>query len=345
MVSPATPSRRRRVPPGTGLWGRIRRMNQSARAQFLATQGPAQRHHFRDQPGGPGVFSIDRARRGTRHCEGRHQFLQRQPEAVSTAPAGRGRFTPGNRVRRGASGFGGGNDSRPPAPDIVAGRFDQRLDRRESWSGDTVGDATRTIDAAGGSGWAAVGVAQTQPDIREAEQLLRSANAQIGVAESSFLPQISLTALFGQVSPQLSTFTAGTANAWNLAANAASAFSRRAACRAVPAGQGGARSGQIAIPADRSERDAGSFGCAGIAAEIWRGAGATIPRGGCLPGSGAGRHKERYRNGQSSYYEVLQEQQLLYPAENILVQAKLSQLTAVVQLYRSLGGGWSIQPP
>ena len=131
-----------------------------------------------------------------------------------------------------------------------------------------------------------------RPDIREAEQLLRSANAQIGVAESSFLPQISLTALFGQVSPQLSTFTAGTANAWNLAANAAGPLFQGGQLAAQdPAGQGGARSGQIAIPADRSERDAGSFGCAGIAAEIWRGAGATIPRGGCLPGSGAGRHR------------------------------------------------------
>ena len=54
---------------------------------------------------------------------------------------------------------------------------------------------------------------------------------------------------------------------------------------------------------------------------------------------------ERYRRGQSSYYEVLQEQQLLFPAENTLVLTQLNQLSAVVQLYRALGGGWQAASP
>jgi len=49
---------------------------------------------------------------------------------------------------------------------------------------------------------------------------------------------------------------------------------------------------------------------------------------------------ERYRLGNSSYYEVLEQQQQLFPAEDSLVQIRLNQLLAVVQLYRSLGGGW-----
>ena len=49
---------------------------------------------------------------------------------------------------------------------------------------------------------------------------------------------------------------------------------------------------------------------------------------------------ERYRMGNASYYEVLQEQQLLFPAENTLVQTQLNELLSVVQLYRALGGGW-----
>jgi multidrug efflux system outer membrane protein len=51
---------------------------------------------------------------------------------------------------------------------------------------------------------------------------------------------------------------------------------------------------------------------------------------------------ERYRMGSADYYEVLQEQQLLFPAENTLVQFELNQLVAVVQLYRALGGGWQL---
>jgi hypothetical protein len=54
---------------------------------------------------------------------------------------------------------------------------------------------------------------------------------------------------------------------------------------------------------------------------------------------------ERYRRGQSSYYEVLQEQQLLFPAQSTLAQTQFNQLAAVVQLYHALGGGWQLAAP
>ena len=60
-----------------------------------------------------------------------------------------------------------------------------------------------------------------RPDILEAEQLLRASNAQVGVAVANFFPQLSLTAVFGQVSPELAAFTSGGANAWSIAANLA----------------------------------------------------------------------------------------------------------------------------
>src|SRR5438034_3147668 len=59
---------------------------------------------------------------------------------------------------------------------------------------------------------------ERRPDVREAEQLLRSANAQIGESIAEFFPRIGLTALLGKVSPELSAFTLGTANAWSIAA-------------------------------------------------------------------------------------------------------------------------------
>ena len=62
---------------------------------------------------------------------------------------------------------------------------------------------------------------ERRPDIRQAEQVLRSANARVGVAVANFFPQISLTALLGRVSPELSAFTAGSGNAWSIAANLA----------------------------------------------------------------------------------------------------------------------------
>jgi outer membrane protein, multidrug efflux system len=51
---------------------------------------------------------------------------------------------------------------------------------------------------------------------------------------------------------------------------------------------------------------------------------------------------KRYRGGLASYYEVLEAQQLLFPAEIALSQTRRDRLIAVVQLYKALGGGWKL---
>jgi multidrug efflux system outer membrane protein len=52
---------------------------------------------------------------------------------------------------------------------------------------------------------------------------------------------------------------------------------------------------------------------------------------------------QRYVSGRSSYYEVLQAQQELYPTQRAQVQARVGELIAVIQLYKALGGGWQGQ--
>jgi multidrug efflux system outer membrane protein len=51
---------------------------------------------------------------------------------------------------------------------------------------------------------------------------------------------------------------------------------------------------------------------------------------------------KRYLGGLASYYEVLEAQQLLYPAEFSLSETSRDRRLAVVQLYKALGGGWSL---
>ena len=53
---------------------------------------------------------------------------------------------------------------------------------------------------------------------------------------------------------------------------------------------------------------------------------------------------QRYRAGKASYYEVLEAQQQLFPAENALAQTQLNRLLVLVQLYKALGGGWEAEP-
>jgi multidrug efflux system outer membrane protein len=49
---------------------------------------------------------------------------------------------------------------------------------------------------------------------------------------------------------------------------------------------------------------------------------------------------ERYLTGKANYYEVLEAQQQLFPAQLNLARTQRDELLAVVTLYKSLGGGW-----
>ena len=52
--------------------------------------------------------------------------------------------------------------------------------------------------------------------------------------------------------------------------------------------------------------------------------------------------RTRYLGGLANYIEVLDAQQQLYPAEFALAQTERDQLLAVVEIYRTLGGGWQL---
>lgn len=181
---------------------------------------------------------------------------------------------------------------------------------------------------------------ERRPDIRQAEQLVRSANAQIGVARADFYPRFSLTALFGQVSPEVSTFTSGGANAWSAAANLAG-----------PVFQAGLLKGQLQQARAAWEEAALQYQSVVLNA-LQEVSNALTAREQLARERIEQAHavtayeeavqvaNERYAAGHANYYELLQEQQLLFPAENALTQTELNQLLAIVQLYRALGGGW-----
>ena len=54
---------------------------------------------------------------------------------------------------------------------------------------------------------------------------------------------------------------------------------------------------------------------------------------------------QRYGAGRASYFEVLQAAAVSTPAEVALAQTRRDEYTAVVQLYKALGGGWNLEDP
>jgi multidrug efflux system outer membrane protein len=184
---------------------------------------------------------------------------------------------------------------------------------------------------------------ERRPDIREAEQQLRSANAEVGVAKANFFPQLNLTGLFGEVSPELSAFTSGGDVAWSIAAGLTGPLFHGGQLRAQYA-QARAVHDQYALQYQETVLNAfEEISDALISREKSASARAQQSRAVDAYKVAVKISLERYRMGHADYYEVLQEQQLLFPAENSLVQFQLNQLLAVVQLYRALGGGWEVK--
>ena len=179
-----------------------------------------------------------------------------------------------------------------------------------------------------------------RPDVMSAEQLLIAANANIGVSIANFFPQIGLTTLLGRASPELSSFTGSSGNLWDLGGTLSG-----------PVFQGGKlRAGYRAAKAKFDESKAAYQ--QSVLTAFQEVANALIARqkladkyvfdGQAVAAleSSVVLATQRYMNGKSSYYEVLQAQQELYPTQRAQVQTQVGEWLAMVQLYQALGGGW-----
>ena len=186
---------------------------------------------------------------------------------------------------------------------------------------------------------------ERRPDILAAEQNLRSANALVGVSVAEFFPKLGLTALLGKVSPEISAFTAGSANAWSIAASAAGPLFQGGALRAQY------RQSQAFWEQTKLQYEQTILGAlqevsnALVSREKYAVSRVQSDRGVTAYQEAVKLSTERYLAGKASYFEVLEAQQLLFPAENALARAELNQLLALVQLYKSLGGGWNLDNP
>ena len=186
---------------------------------------------------------------------------------------------------------------------------------------------------------------ERRPDILVAEELLRSANAQIGVATANFFPRIGLTALFGRASSPLDSLSSGEATVWSIAGNLAGPIYQGGALRAQKR-QAIAfwdqsklqyeQTAQLAFQ-DVSNALVSKMKYEAIRAEQARAVEAYQ--------ESVKVSLQRYTAGKASYFEVLDAQLQLYPAENALAFTELNRRTVVVQLYKALGGGWNLKDP
>jgi NodT family efflux transporter outer membrane factor (OMF) lipoprotein len=182
---------------------------------------------------------------------------------------------------------------------------------------------------------------ERRPDIRQAEQQLIAANAQIGAARAEYFPRISLTGFLGLQSRALSDLLTGSAGMWNAGAGAIApifnAGRTRANVRLTESVQREAVVNyQRAIyTALREVADslAGYRKTGEQRAEQERLVEALR--------ESTRLSTQRYQGGLDSYLPVLDAQRTLFQGELDLARLRQLELASIVQLYRALGGGWS----
>jgi len=181
---------------------------------------------------------------------------------------------------------------------------------------------------------------ERRPDVRQAEALLASANAQIGVARAAMYPSISLTGAFGSQSAELSDLLKGGARIWSLGLGLDlpifDAGRRRAQTAQAEARQREALAAyQGAVQA--AFRDVGD---ALTNLEAARAAQADVEIAAQASERALQTAQQRYEAGYSAYLELLDAQRSANANRLRVLDNHRAQLAATVDLFKALGGGW-----
>jgi multidrug efflux system outer membrane protein len=184
---------------------------------------------------------------------------------------------------------------------------------------------------------------ERRPDIREAEQNLVAANAEIGVAKAEFFPQVSLTGSGGGAFGRSSAFSSlmsSQLGIWTYGAQVSQ-----------PIFTGGALTGNLraAKSQDRQallsyqqaiQRAFGDVSDALIGYQKLHEVRVRDQDTVADLQESVRLSNLRYSGGTTTYLEVLDGQRALFAAELELAQARGAEYQDLVQLYRALGGGW-----
>ncbi len=181
---------------------------------------------------------------------------------------------------------------------------------------------------------------EARPDVRQAEQNLIAANAKIGVAKAALFPTISLTAGLGGESKDLGDVLKSAARIWNggLSLNLPVFDSGRLSSKVD---QASAEKKQLLASYERAVQNA--FTEVNDALVNVR---QNTEREAALNASQSSASKaleianNRYKSGYTGYLEVLDAQRVFNDASLAYVQSRQARLTSTVELFKALGGGW-----
>ena len=178
-----------------------------------------------------------------------------------------------------------------------------------------------------------------RPDVRQAEQQLIAANANIGAARAAFFPAITLTGSYGTASTSLS----------GLFDHQAWTFIPQVTLPIFDAGRN-----RNNLRASETQRDIATAQYEKAVQTAFRDVADALAGRATLVDrlnaqqaeteAEAARFKLSnllYTNGVASSLDLLDAQRSLFASQQLLVQAKLALLQNRIAVYRALGGGWT----
>jgi outer membrane protein, multidrug efflux system len=181
---------------------------------------------------------------------------------------------------------------------------------------------------------------ERRPDIREAEENLVAANAEIGVARAAYFPSISLTGTAGFESYALTKLFNASSGLWNTAGSLTQPVFEAGELRA---GTRLAEAQEQQMLLTYKQTIIGAFQQVSDSLVAYQKDREFREQQGHL--TSAAQETDRlsvtlYQHGGASYLQVLTSETNYFAAELNLAQAQLNERLSLVQLYNALGGGW-----
>ena len=326
------------------LWGRIRRLNEAARAQYLATE------EARNGVLLSLISEVAAAYFDLRELDEQLDIAKRNTAAFqSTADLFRRRFEGGTASRLDTSRAEALLATEAAQIPLLEQAIVAKENQIDLLLGRNPGPVERglTLDQQPIAPDVPPGLPSTlllrRPDVRQAEQELIAANANIGVAEAALFPTLSLTGLLGGQSPDLANLL-GSGHTWNIEAGLLGPIFNGGRLRSEK---------QLAIAQFEEarllyERDVtsalGEVSSDLVANQKLGEAETQRSKAVDLDREAVQLATLRYESGFSAYFEVLDAQEQLLTAETALAETRRDRLVAIVDLYRALGGGWQPEP-
>ena len=328
------------------VWGRIRRATESARAQMLATEafrrgvvlslvtGVAQAYfELRELD-----LRLEIARENTKVFTETRDLFERQFTGGVTSKLDPLR---GDAALAQVAAFVPAIEQQIVAKEnqlsVLAGREPGPIER-----GSALVDQVLPPDVAPGI---PSQLLERRPDLMQAEQNLRAANARVGVALANFFPRIGLTGLLGSSSGDLASLLASGTGYWALIGQGVGpifTFGRnwygwRASQQDTEAARFAYQQTVLLALQETSDALTAREKLALVRIEQERAVDALR--------EALRIARIRYVGGLATYLEVLDAQQQLFPAELDLSATQRDEWIAVIAIYRAIGGGWNQYPP